>query len=199
MTEAEMTAGSIPAPPHASAYAGLIAQLRRLQDAVVAPACDTETLQDVTRAMSALTARLGPPSEPDEGWRQILDPMPSRGRAMCPPILITERTADHVTATVNFGHHFLGRNAAAHGGAVAILFDELFGSLINRIDGFRARTAFLRIDYKRITPIDSHLQAEARILQREGRKIFANATLSGKDGVCATAEALFIVLEPGQQ
>ncbi len=183
---------------HSSAYAGLISELRGLQDAVVAPGCCTETLLDVAKVMAELTARLGKPSEPDDIWRRILDPLPSRGRAMCPPLMISELTADFVAGTVVFGHHFLGRNGAAHGGAVAMLFDELFGGLINRMDGFRARTAFLHIDYKRITPIGSQLKAEASIRWQAGRKYFVCGQITCGDDICASAEALFIALKSGQ-
>jgi len=185
-------------PQHAEAYAGLLDRMRALQDAVVAPDCDPETLCEVASALDALSERLGPPAAPDADWRHMLDPMPSRGRPMCPPVTITARTPETVTATVVFGHFFLGRNGAAHGGAVAMCFDELFGSLINRIDGFRARTASLRIDYKRITPISCTLRAEAAITRHEGRKYTICGHLADDEGLCATAEGLFIVLNPGQ-
>lgn len=125
-------------------------------------------------------------------------PLPSRGRAMCPPLVVEKRTATQVSGTVVFGSHFLGRNGAAHGGAVAMLFDEVFGQLANAPGQPRARTAHLEVDYLQITPVDQTLRVEASVERQEGRKLALVGTLLDDQGPCARASTVMVRLKEGQ-
>ena len=64
--------------------------------------------------------------------------------------------------------------------------------------GPRQRTAYLHINYRQIVPIEKELQIEAEIDRVEGRKIFVSGRLSDGDTVLTDAEALFVLLKPGQ-
>ena len=58
-----------------------------------------------------------------------------------------------IEGTATFRRFHLGRNGAAHGGAVAQLFDCLLGYAAFTLSGSRAqRTAFLHVDYRKIAP-----------------------------------------------
>ena len=60
------------------------------------------------------------------------------------------------------------------------------------------RTAYLHINYRRIVPIDKELQVDAGVDRVEGRKIFVSGRLSDGDTLLTDAEALFVLLKPGQ-
>ena len=62
-----------------------------------------------------------------------------------------------------------------------------------------SRTAFLHVDYRRVTPIDTDLIARGRIRDAEGRKAFVESELYDPDGnLLAEANGLMIRLLPGQ-
>ncbi|QZA15376.1 hypothetical protein H5U41_09035 [Mycolicibacterium holsaticum DSM 44478 = JCM 12374] len=58
-----------------------------------------------------------------------------------------------------------------------------------------SRTAYLHVDYRRVTPIDEPLTARAWIDSVDGRKLFLRATMSDSDGnVLSEANGLMIKL-----
>jgi acyl-coenzyme A thioesterase PaaI-like protein len=92
-------------------------------------------------------------------------------------------------ADVRFGNHFLG----VHGGAIALLFDELLGIMANAGSPELARAAYINVEYRAITPINSNLVVEASSIGVEVRKRRVRATLYLPGGdLCASAEGLFI-------
>lgn len=98
-----------------------------------------------------------------------------------------------------FRRFHLGRNGAAHGGAIGLLFDSVLGTASWLLTGGPyQRTACLHVNYRNIVPIDKELQVEAWISRTEGRKIFVGTSLRDGDTVLADGEALFVVLRPGQ-
>ena len=54
------------------------------------------------------------------------------------------------------------------------------------------------MDYRNIALIGAELQAEARIDDIVGRKIFVSGRLLDGDDVLADAHSLFVKLKPGQ-
>jgi hypothetical protein len=89
-----------------------------------------------------------------------------------------------------FSAAHLGR-AAAHGGSIALMFDEVMGRLIE-LDGRRARTAYLHVDFRNLVPIDVELDIDTRIDGEEGRKTYASATLHAGDLLLAGAKGLWV-------
>jgi hypothetical protein len=62
-----------------------------------------------------------------------------------------------------------------------------------------SRTAYLRVDYRRVTPIDVPLRARAWIDRVDGRKQFIRATMTDGDGnVLSEGDGLMIKLLPHQ-
>lgn len=187
-----------PEPVDGSAYGEMIAQLRLFLDAVTYTRPDAATLADLQRQLAEMTSRLGARHPEDDRTIAARQRLPSRGRAMIPPCVMTKRSPGTGEGSVVFGAHFLGRNGAAHGGAIAALFDEALGVMVNSPQDPRARTAFLHVDFHRIAPIDRPLQVRAEVFESVGRKRRVRGSLSDGEDVCATAEALFIVLRDGQ-
>jgi acyl-CoA thioesterase FadM len=62
----------------------------------------------------------------------------------------------------------------------------------------RQRTAYLKIDYRQIVPIEKELQFDAGVDRVDGRKIFVSGRLTDGDTLLAEADALFVRLNPGQ-
>lgn len=179
-------------------YAEMTEALRDLLDAVAASEPNSAAMRDLTESMSIWTDRLGSRKAENEAAMAMRYTLPSRGRVMCPPFVVDQLSSTRVSGTVSFGAHFLGRNGAAHGGAIAMLFDEVFGYLANQPGEPRARTAHLDVDYLSIAPVDRTLQVEATIVQEEGRKLTLSGTLFGDQVPCARASALMIRLREGQ-
>lgn len=185
-------------PATGTDYGEMIGSLRHFLDAISCYDADVATMQNLTKSMSLWAERLGPRQVENDASVAMRYPLPSRGRAMCPPFVVETRSSTQVTGTVVFGAHFLGRNGAAHGGAVAMLFDEVFGQLANGPGQPRARTAHLEVDYLRITPVDRRLQVEASIERQEGRKLALVGTLFDDQGPSARASVLMVRLREGQ-
>ncbi|MDH6247221.1 PaaI family thioesterase [Mycobacterium sp. OTB74] len=104
-----------------------------------------------------------------------------------------------VEGQVRFRRFHLGRNGAAHGGAMGLLFDSLLGyAAFMLTDSPFQRTAYLHVNYRKIAPIEKDLQATATVERVEGRKIYVTGAILDGDTVLADAEALFVKLKPGQ-
>jgi hypothetical protein len=182
-----------------SAYGELIAAQRLLQDRVAGAVLPQPVLIDVTARLSALAEELAPyqADEPDrwDGWRPDI---PGRAMPVLPPYVIEERGEGSLRGWVVFTRFYLGGGGAAHGGSHTLLFDDLMGHLAGLAGGV-ARTAYLTVNYRRITPIDVRLSFDCSLDRVDGRKRFITARLRNPDGhVVADAEGLFLRLNPGQ-
>jgi len=61
------------------------------------------------------------------------------------------------------------------------------------------RTAYLHVDYRKITPIEEPLTAHGHISKIDGRKAFITATMTAADGTVLTeANGLMVRLLPHQ-
>jgi hypothetical protein len=115
--------------------------------------------------------------------------LPGRGNALIPGfVMYDEPGRSRGRGTFSAAH--LGR-AAAHGGSIALMFDEVMGRLIE-LDGRRARTAYLHVDFRNLVPIDVELDIDTRIDGEEGRKTYASATLHAGDLLLAGAKGLWV-------
>lgn len=180
------------------ALGATIEQLRMFLDAFACTNPDPETLEGIRGTLAEMTDRLGPRHPENDAYLARRLNLPSRGQVMIPPFIVSRQSDEMVEGAVVFGAHFLGRNGAAHGGAVAALFDAVLGLVVNASNQRRARTAFLHVEYAKITPIDRELHLRAEIVERAGRKHRLRATLVDGEVICATAEGLLVTLRPGQ-
>jgi acyl-coenzyme A thioesterase PaaI-like protein len=180
--------------------AALIEALRTLQDDVAAAAPTPEVsaeAETLLRAASALVRPFALPLDQQPAGR--MSDVPGRGQTLGPVTRIEERTATHLRGTVRFGRFHVGVGAV-HGGAIPLLFDEILGLVAGSPDGPMLRTAYLHVDYRSLTPADTDLVFEARVVRQEGRKHFRTGTLSDGDRLCAEAEALFVTVpRPGDR
>jgi acyl-coenzyme A thioesterase PaaI-like protein len=99
----------------------------------------------------------------------------------------------------HFTQAHVGGNHAVHGDMIPLLYDWHFGMIVTTA-GIRAtRTAYLHVDYRKITPIDEPLTARGRITEIDGRKVFVGATMTDGDGtLLSEANGLMVRLLPHQ-
>jgi len=179
------------------AYGELVRHLHDLQDQLASMRMDREIIDELATDLAAWSKRLAPlgTDEPHQVNGRLLD-LPVRGHAMLPELVVDSRTTERIEGTVSFGRWFMGGGMAVHGGAVALLFDEVLGIQAGMAVGGMTRTAYLKVDYRALTPIDIPLTATAWIDRVEGRKLFVRGELRHGDALCAEADGLFLQLLP---
>lgn len=180
-------------------YLDMVDALRSLQDRIAVAAPSADVVADVARITRDLAARLEPHAV-GEGDRIAgrLDAVPGRGQTLMPPVEFHESGDGRLRGTVRFGQHYLGGNAAVHGGAIPLVFDEVLGRLAGSGGRAPSRTAYLHVDYRNVSPLEEVLDVEAWFVSEQGRKRLLRGTLRHGDTLCAEVEGLFVVLLPGQ-
>jgi acyl-coenzyme A thioesterase PaaI-like protein len=182
-----------------TAFPAMVDELRKLQDQLTGSNPPEQVAGRIADAISALTRELAEYAV-DERHQVAghLAGIPGRGQCMVPTVEISEYSDTRARGHVNFGRFYLGGNGAVHGGAIPLVFDELMGRLANTGDRAPSRTAYLHVNYRNITPIETKLAIEAHFDSEEGRKRFLSGTIRDGDTICADAEGLFVALRPGQ-
>ncbi|GAC1520279.1 MAG: PaaI family thioesterase [Marmoricola sp.] len=110
--------------------------------------------------------------------------------------LVVLRDGEKSVAAVHiFDERHVGAPGIAHGGAVAMVLDDLFGFLLYSI-GTLAVTRKLEVEYVRPVRLDVEYRLRANIAEQAGRKVHMNATLEDIDGtINARSVALFLAVE----
>ena len=125
--------------------------------------------------------------------------LPGLGHPLLPPWTITDSGPDGVTMEGHFNQVHVGGNHAVHGGMIPLLYDWHFGMIVTTAGIRPTRTAYLHVDYRKITPIDEPLTARGRITQIDRRKVFVGATMTDADGtLLSEANGLMVPLLPHQ-
>ncbi len=194
---------TVPGPAGGTAddeFARMIEALRGFNDELPGARPGPELLREMRATLSRWSAELEAVQVP-EGQRVFgrRSDLPSRGQTMSPRMIIDQLDADGLRATVRFGRYYVGVNGAVHGGAVAVVLDELLGSVSHRVGPGLARTAYLHVNYRSITPADRDLQVTARLVSIDGRKRVVTGEIRDGSRLCCDAEGLWVELKPGQQ
>lgn len=181
-------------------FGRFLAAMRRLQDLAVSVDPDPATWIDAADRVEALVDLLDPYQAPEGvGPAQRVPTLPGAGSLLMPPWFVDKFEPDGVELRVRFSRFHVGGNSAVHGGVLPLLFDSVFGMVIHAAGRPISRTAFLHVDYRRVTPIDTDLVARGRIRDAEGRKAFVESELYDPAGnLLAEANGLMIRLLPGQ-
>lgn len=181
-------------------YGRLIEALRTLQDLAVSTAPSPEVTLDLAEKVEALNEELKPfkvPEGESPAGRAIM--LPGRGSLLMLPWTLEKFDAEGVRSRGVFRRFHLGGNGAAHGGTLPLLFDDLFGMIQHAYGRPISRTAYLHINYRKITPLNTELVVEGSVDRVEGRKTFISAVLRDVDGnVLADCDALMVQLLKGQ-
>ena len=181
-------------------YGRFIDAVRKLQDHARAVDAPDEVITEAADTLEKLSALLSPFDadewESPSGRRMDL---PTRGNILTVPLTYRKTDDGRIEGTARFARFHLGRNNAVHGGSLGMLFDTVLGLTASVLTGSRRqRTAYLKIDYRNIVPIDKELQFEGGIVRLDGRKIFVSGRLTDGETLLTEADALFVRLKPGQ-
>ena len=181
-------------------YGRFIDAVRKLQDHARAVDAPDEVITDAADMLAKVSELLSP-FDADE-WQspsgRRMD-LPVRGNILTIPMSSRKTQDGRIEGWARFARFHLGRNGAVHGGALGMLFDTVLGLTASVLTGSRRqRTAYLKINYRNIVPIEKELQFESGIDTVEGRKIFVSGRLSDGEEVLTEGEALFVLLKPGQ-
>ena len=173
--------------------------MRRLQDLAVSVNPDSDTWSQAADRATELVTLLEP-FQAGEGVgpaNRVVE-LPGAGSLLMPPYHVTSFKPEGVQLSVQFSRFHVGGNYAVHGGVLPLLFDSIFGMVIHAAGRPISRTAFLHVDYRKVTPIDTPLTANGWIRETEGRKAFVNAELRDSDGnLLAEANGLMVLLLAG--
>ena len=181
-------------------YGRFIDTVRKLQDHARAVDAPDEVITQAADQLEKVSALLSP-FDSDE-WQspsgRRMD-LPMRGNILTIPMSARKTQDGRIEGWARFARFHLGRNGAVHGGALGMLFDTVLGLTASVLTGSRRqRTAYLKINYRNIVPIEKELQFNAGIDSVDGRKIFVSGRLSDGDILLTEADALFVRLKPGQ-
>lgn len=181
-------------------YHRFIEAVRALQDHARAVDAPDHVITEAADRLEALSALLAP-FDADE-WQspsgRRMD-LPMRGNVLTIPMNAHKTDDGRIEGWARFARFHLGRNGAVHGGSLGMLFDTVLGLTASVLTGSRRqRTAYLKINYRNIVPIEKKLQFDAGVDSEDGRKIFVSGRLRDGDTLLTEADALFVRLKPGQ-
>ena len=187
----------VEAPPELERFANAV---RRLQDLAVStnpdPGLWTTTAEQIERVCEELEGFEVPDGQAPAG--RAID-LPGLGHPLIPPWTIAKFGEDGVTMEGRFSRFHVGGNMAVHGGVIPLFYDWHFGMIVSAAGRPISRTAYLHVDYRAVTPIDTPLVSRGHIERLDGRKAFITATMTDPDGtVLSEANGLMIKLLPHQ-
>lgn len=195
--------------PHQSARRDLAEMVRSLIDACVLTEVSAEELQEVSTliggAVERLRAKRGYPFfeavqnghyQENRAVYADRNMVIGRGNPIAPPMRVRSE-GERVVAEVSLGRRFEGAPGLAHGGIIASMFDQLFGSLLVRL-GVPALTGKLNVRYRRPTPLESPLVMEGGVKKVVGRRYLCEATLRCEDEIVAESDVMMVAVENDQ-
>ncbi|CAM3984748.1 PaaI family thioesterase [Nocardia ninae] len=181
-------------------FAPFVEAMRTLQDLAVSVDAPDEVFGDALAQAEQLIALLDPYRAPElQGPAGRAVELPGRGSLLLLPWRVVEAGPDGIRMTGEFRRFHLGGNGAAHGGVLPLLFDDLLGMIVHYAGRPISRTAYLHVNYRKITPLETPLTVRGRVDRIEDRKTFITAELLDEQGnVLADCEGLMVQLLPWQ-
>ncbi|WP_084611703.1 PaaI family thioesterase [Tomitella biformata] len=175
----------------------LVDEFHRLQSAISVGAPSMALCAEIAGELRSATARLEQFRAPEEGrLSRRADNFDQCHHPVLTPWVVVEIGDRHLVATVEFNDAHLGGPEAVHGGVITLFFDEFLGIFVGLQTDPDTRTAYLKVDYRRVTPANRKLTVTATINSVEGRKTLIRGQLKDGDELLAEAEGLFIRLRP---
>jgi acyl-coenzyme A thioesterase PaaI-like protein len=175
---------------------------------MVTRALDPPTLDIIATMLEALSEMLeaspqrdglaggpGPSGSPLQGMADGLRFRPILGPDNPLGVVAESRfERDEAVTVLVLGPAIEGAPGRAHGGVVAAIFDDVTGHVLG-MAGTPAFTGTLSVTYHAPTPLNVPLQFRARILRREGRRLYVGATCRAGELLVASCDATFITVD----
>jgi len=184
-------------PPRVT-YTAVTAALSRVLDLLAERDPGAEALAGSLQHLAQVERLIGPePVVPEAEWLPAhaeSNPRFQPGeRGLTPDLTILADEGTSLTGRVCFSPRFAG-TAAVHGGAIGLFFDDFLGKVANRnVQGGVARTAYLKVDFRALTPLATDLDCRSWVEHTEGRKRFIRGTISDGGILLAEAEGLWVL------
>ncbi|MGN2635706.1 PaaI family thioesterase [Nocardia takedensis] len=181
-------------------FGPFVEAMRTLQDLAVSVDASDEVFGEALGKARELIDLLGPYRAPEaQGPAGRVVTLPGRGSLLLLPWQVREAGPRGITMAGEFRRYHLGGNGAAHGGVLPLLFDDLFGMIVHYSGRPISRTAYLHVNYRKVTPLETPLTVSGRVDRVEGRKTFVVAELRDEQGdLLADCEGLMVELLPWQ-
>ncbi|MBB5914451.1 acyl-coenzyme A thioesterase PaaI-like protein [Nocardia transvalensis] len=181
-------------------FGAFVEAMRTLQDLTVSVDCTDEEYGRALAQAQQLIDLLEPHRAPElQGPAGRVTALPGRGSLLMPPWEVVAAGPGGVRMRGRFRRYHLGGNSAVHGGVLPLLFDDLFGSLVHYAGRPISRTAYLHVNYRKVTPLDTPLLVEGTVDRTDGRKAFVSARLTDEsETLLADCEGLMVQLLPWQ-
>lgn len=181
------------------AFEALTASVHRLVDLTVRTRVDNDEVRAVAAQIDALADRLAADAQDgprglevgsDGRLRNHGNPAIGLRNPIAPGLSLTHGDQS-ATLDVTLGAAYEGPAGNVHGGIIALLLDQLLGS-VAAWSGRPGMTAYLNLTYRRPTPLGP-ISGEARIIETSGRKTVVTGELRNAAGeVTVEAEGLFV-------
>jgi acyl-coenzyme A thioesterase PaaI-like protein len=181
-------------------------ELRRIINRLAVVRPSAEELERAAATAAAFADRLDIMPERTRSWEVseagllprdfiAFSPVSGRSNPMAPPVRLHVVPGDddaagkhRIAGEVTYGPAYEGPPGHVHGGMIAAMFDELLG-FAQLSPGF---TAYLHINYRKPTPLNTRLDLEAWVENIDGRKRIVRGECRAGDVLLADAEGLFI-------
>ena len=145
--------------------------MRRLQDIAVSTNPDERLWNDAAELIEGVCARLEKHKAPAGVAPAGRARRPTRNRpSPDAAVAVAESGPNGVTMRGHFTRFHVGGNDAVHGGVIPLFYDWHFGMIVSAAGRPDSRTAYLHVDYRKITPTDEPLLSRAWIDAVDGRK-----------------------------
>jgi acyl-coenzyme A thioesterase PaaI-like protein len=189
-------------PEQERAWERVVASLRRIIAHSVQLDAPLAVFEQLAVEMTALEGRMAEISgaKPVPRFRLPMtmsslpySPVAGRLNPLSPPVELAVRDG-RVVAHVNLGPAYEGALSFAHGGVVAMIWDEVL-ALANVVQGLGGPTGELVVRYRAPTPLGQQLRFEAWHERRDGRRLFARGTCHAGDVLVSEAEGVFVDLD----
>lgn len=185
-----------------AAYADLASSVRGLVDATVRTLSSNEQAADVAAQVRALTAALLEDAQDgplglqvcsDGRLRDHGNPAIGMRNPIAPPLVITHGAErDSASCRFELGAAYEGPPGHVHGGIIAMVLDQILGS-VAALSGKPGLTAYLNLTYRKRTPLGP-LSCEGWVAEGSEWKTLVKGHLLDEDGeVTVEAEGLFVV------
>ena len=185
------------------AHEALTDAVRELLDATIRTRIDVADIDAMTAEVRQVSERLlakaydGPVGlkvSSDGRLRDPGNPAVGRRNAFAPPLRIErDKEAKRVSCQFNLGAAYEGPPRHVHGGVLALVLDQVLGS-VPPLAKRPGMTASLDMSYRRPSPLQTDLTAEAWLERVEGWKTYVRGHILDADGrVTVEATGLFIV------
>ena len=181
----------------------LAKNLRRLIENTLLTDADDDVVTHAADTVACLADKLGEKLGPtfyetvnSENWEHDGGIYADRNfmLGVCNPLappMVVEDDPNGVTGEVTLSYAYEGPPGAAHGGVVAALIDQIFGSLMVRSD-IPSMTGKLTVRYHKPTPLKKKLQLKAWVKEEQGKSILCEAQLHFEETLIASADCMMV-------